>query len=268
MKAAAYTTALILLLNLSASFAFAWGAKGHRIIAGIAQKHLSDEAARGIAVLAAGQDLASLATWPDTIRSDPQWDFAKPWHYVSIEDEASFANYQPAVQGDVLTQLQALETQLKSGQGNAVEPWQALAFYVHFVGDIHQPLHVGRPDDLGGNRIAVRWFGQKSNLHRVWDSQIIDSAGWSVAEFIEQLDRLSAEQIRTLQASDYLDWAEESKALRAAVYAYEPASNAYPRLGDEYLQANRPIVAAQLLHAGVRLAGKLNQIYHSHRRWQ
>ena len=135
---------------------------------------------------------------------------------------------------------------------------------VHLVADIHQPLHVGRRDDRGGNKIKVKWLDQSrtTNLHRVWDSLLLDLDGKSPDEYSRKLNTASNQQIAQWQSAPVLDWAKESKALRSQVYNFSPVTQG-PRgiITQAYIDRNRPIIERRLLMAGVRLAACLNQLF-------
>ena len=149
------------------------------------------------------------------------------------------------------------EKKLRDNTISKKEKWQALAFYIHFVGDIHQPLHVGRRDDRGGNDITVKWFGQPKNLHAVWDSAIIENQKLSYTEYANFLNNYSADTIKLWQSAEYLDWAKDSKAKRANVYNFSEDKE----LSYKYVYKNTPILNEQMSKAGVRLAGMLNKIF-------
>ncbi len=246
---------------MGASPAMSFGANGHRIVARIAENHLTPQAQEAIFKITGGRHLAQLATWPDEIRSDPGWDFAKPWHYVSIDDDESFDGYEHSDQGDVLLALEKFEKILQEKKVNQEEMWRALAFYIHFVGDIHQPLHVGRRDDYGGNKIKVKWFGKETNLHTVWDSNLIENEQLSFREYASFLDNVSKEQIKAWQNSSYLDWAKGSKSERLQVYNLGDTSADGPNLSYSYAYQNKELIDDCLVKGGIRLAGKLNALF-------
>jgi len=241
--------------------ALSFGSNGHRIVARIAENHLSSEAKTAIFQITEGQHLAQLSTWPDEIRSDPSWDFAKPWHFVSIDDDETFDNYEHSENGDILLALAKFEKILADKQASPKKMWQALAFYIHFVGDIHQPLHVGRRDDYGGNQVKVKWFGRNTNLHSVWDSGLIENEQLSFREYANFLDKITTTQIKTWQNSTYLDWAKESKSKRENVYNLGDSGIDTPSLSYRYAFEHKALIDECLVKAGIRLAGKLNALF-------
>jgi hypothetical protein len=250
--------------------ALAWGQNGHRITAEIAYRHLSPTARKAIDAIIDDESFVELSIWPDHIRSDPEWDHAEPWHFMSVPDDASLDDLTAPIEGDILSKLSDFEKTLRQSSPSKKEKRAALAFYLHLVGDIHQPLHVGRKEDAGGNRIQVMWFDEETNLHRLWDETLLESAGLSYTEFANLLDRVPAKDIDAWQKSSYLVWAKESHALRPRLYDFGQQRSGYfinvvpaPKLGWEYRYKNLSLVRQRLQQAGIRLAGKLNDIFDS-----
>lgn len=242
-----------------------WGQNGHRIVGEIAERHLSEAARQGVlAILGEDESLAEAATWPDEIRSDPAWSLAALWHFMSIDDHETLATTARSEEGDVLEAMKRFEAVLRDPEAPKEKKVEALRFYVHFVGDVHQPLHVGRRDDQGGNRIRVRWFREPRNLHSVWDSGLIESEELSFTEYVRFIDDATPEEIAAWQAAPYEEWVRESFCLRDGVYDFglEAALEAgeEPSLSYGYAFHQGPTVDRRLLQAGIRLAGHLNAI--------
>lgn len=255
MKRASLAVAALLLTIPST--ASAWGPNGHRIVGRIAMNHLTDEAARAVDCLLGPEGLDQASTWPDEIRSDPAWKKADPWHFISIDDAETLETTARSPDGDVVEAIQRFAAVLRDPRASQQDKQQALRFLVHFVGDIHQPLHVGRRADRGGNEIKVNFFREETNLHSVWDSGLIENEKLSFSEFAAFIDHPTLDELRSWQGASVADWAAESKALRDRVYNL-PADK---RLSFEYAFANMPTVKRRLLQAGVRLAGLLNAVY-------
>jgi len=253
-----HALAVSLLLALAPQSAFAWGPIGHRIVGRVAQDHLSEAAARGVEAILGSESLAQAATWPDEIRSDPAWDKAKPWHFISIDDGETYETTAKDPAGDVVEAIGRFTKVLQDPQSSQEQKVEALRFLVHFVGDVHQPLHVGRRADRGGNSINVTWFGEKTNLHQVWDEKIIQSDQLSYSELADFIDHPTDTEVRTWQESGPVDWATESQAVRARVYDIADGKLSYV-----YAYVNDPLVRRRLLQAGVRLAGILNTLFDS-----
>lgn len=249
---------LVLLCLLPSTPVFAWGSTGHRVVGLIAERHLSPEAKAAVAELLAGESLARVGFWADEIKSDPAWEQAAPWHYVNLDDAEHYVTSAKNPKGDVIEAIQRFAAVLSDRAAPRQSRVEALKFLVHLVGDVHQPLHVGRGSDRGGNSVLVTWFDEVSNLHAVWDSDMIESTGLSYSELADFINRSTPTEVTALQASDVSEWARESQALRPTVYAIGDG-----RLGYTYSYRMLPIVERRLREAGVRLAGLLNAAFRS-----
>ncbi|WP_394130213.1 S1/P1 nuclease [Shewanella maritima] len=254
-------TATVALTSFINSHAHAWGQNGHRIIGELAQKNLTQAAQDNINQLTLGESLAQMSTWADEIRSNPNWHHASPWHYVSIEDDETWKTLDRNPKGDIIEGLKRFEKVLIDPKASQLEKWQALAFYVHFVGDIHQPLHVGYNHDHGGNKIKLKWFGEETNLHSVWDTKLIEHQKLSYTEFTDFISRISDENMKNWVGKSYYDWADESKSLRAAAYNLEKNRDGQPDLCWQYVYDHTPTIKLRLQQAGIRLADKLNTLF-------
>ena len=256
MKRIVRSFSLCLLALLAADTLLAWGVTGHRVVGRIAENHLDDVARQELKALMGHESLPRSGTWADEIRSDPAWRHAEPWHFISINDDESLETVSRSPDGDILEALGRFSAVLRDRTADPEKRRQALRFLVHFIGDIHQPLHVGRREDRGGNRVDVHWMRKPSNLHRVWDSDLIDQQQLSFSEYAEMIDHPSAEQIRLWQAADFSVWAMESYELRSRVYDIGDGD-----LGWDYKFKNMALIEKRMLQAGVRLAGLLNDIF-------
>ncbi len=252
-------TKATLVLLLVPALAFSWGKTGHRVVGQIAENHLSPKAAKAVRELLGPDSLAEVSNWADEIRSDPSWKRADPWHYVNIPDGETYATMSKNPAGDVIVALKKFEATLRNPAAPKEERIQALKFMVHMIGDLHQPLHAGKRDDLGGNRVSVHWFRsvEATNLHTVWDDLIIEQEKLSFTEWTRFLDHPTAAEVKDWQATSYAGWMEESFKLRDRCYDFKPELP----LSYEYVYKSMPIVKQRLLQAGVRLAGTLNHIF-------
>jgi hypothetical protein len=248
-------TSLLLCLVFSFS-AFGWGATGHRATGWIANKYLSKKARKAIDRILNGQSLAMASTWMDEVRSDSTFDYMTDWHWVTIPYDQNYEQSTKNPNGDIIQALERVIGELKSKKLSAAEQAQRIRILIHLIGDIHQPLHVGGKNDKGGNDVKVMWFRTDSNLHRVWDSDLIDGTQLSYTELAESLDKPTEAEFKIWQKSSVREWANESQAYQKQVYDYGNG-----RLGYRYAYVNLPIVRQRLLQAGVRLAGVLNEIY-------
>jgi hypothetical protein len=250
-------SSIIAVLCLAASVcSFAWGPTGHRATGLVAEKHLTKKAKKALARILQGQSLAMASTWMDDIRSDSTFDYMADWHWVTIQTGETYDKSVKNPNGDIIQTLERVIQELKSGKLNAAEEAQRIKILIHLVGDLHQPLHVGGGSDRGGNDVRVTWFRTDSNLHRVWDSDMIDDTRLSFTELAESLPIADAAAVQKMQSTNIRDWANESMGYRSQVYAYGDG-----RLGYEYSYKNLALVRTRLLESGVRLAGLLNEIY-------
>lgn len=239
------------------SLAFAYGPEGHLIAGRAAEAELCANARDSVEQHADGDDLGELGLWADRIRSDPAYDDAGPWHYVNIESGRRVADVEHPPEGDVLWAIGHFKARLADESLSLLERREALRFLVHFIVDIHQPLHVGLEADRGGNSIDIQFRGEASNLHRFWDSHAVELAGISIRAYTRAVTR----ELRAADDNVSLDpevWAEENLELRPRVYEYgaagrEPAS--------DYLDFAASTTRQRLVLAARRLAGTLNSIF-------
>ena len=255
------TKLFILLISLLVPFNLTkelrWGQSGHRATGYIAESLLTDKAAAEVKRVLGGNSLAEVSTWMDEVRSDPNFRFMSPWHYSTIPPGSTYEEAGTPEEGDAIWAINTMINELKAGELTPQQEAINLKVLVHLIGDLHQPLHVGNGTDRGGNDVRLQWFGENSNLHRVWDSQMIDGRqlnGSELADF--SLNNISEMQIAEWQKSTVLDWAYESSAFLDQVYDFEGE-----RLSYEYSFLNFDTVQLRIAQAGVRLAGVINEIY-------
>ena len=235
---------------------FAWGVTGHRATGLIAERYLNAKAKKRIKQLLGQESLAMVSTWMDEIRSDSTFNYTADWHWTTIPDGGKYEDVESNPDGKVIMMIEKFSNELKSGKLTAQQQSEYLKMLVHMVGDLHQPLHVGKPGDRGGNNVKVKWAGDDSNLHRVWDSDMIDDTKLSFTELALSLRKPNTETVKKWQRTSVREWAKESMAFRPQVYNVGNGN-----LGYRYAYVNIPIVRERILQAGIRIAGLLNQIY-------
>lgn len=146
----------------------AWGPTGHRTIGAIAENHLSKKARKAVQRILGDESLAIAGNWMDDVRSDDVYDQTHDWHWVTIPDGSTYEVSAKNPDGHVVEAVERMKMLLRSDTATASTKRTALRFLIHLVGDMHQPLHVGRGDDKGGNDFQLTWFKKGTNLHRVW----------------------------------------------------------------------------------------------------
>jgi len=247
-------TTLALSLTIST---FGWGQTGHRVIGKIAENHLTAKAKKGLQKIMGHESLAEASTWMDEIRSDEKYNYAKTWHYVTVPEGKDYATAEHEEKGDIYEAIGRMTALLKSDTATKIQKVEAVRMLTHLVGDIHQPLHVGNGQDRGGNNVKIKWFFDDSNLHRIWDSGIIDEKKMSYSEIAEIVDHPVDANKDVLRSTDLDLWVKEAVELRPQIYAI--GEKEY--LSYEYMHENWGTVKTQLYKSGLRLAEILNDIY-------
>ncbi|MBB4855563.1 hypothetical protein HNP40_002970 [Mycobacteroides chelonae] len=238
------------LLPLAAPLAAAWGPQGHNIVGAVADAKLTPAARAEVSRLLAGQanpTLAGVSNWADQVR--PSRPETAPWHYADIAENN--CHYVPADNGNNV--IEAIRTQsaiLGDRSKSDAERQEALKFVVHFVGDIHQPMHDGYARDRGGNDIPLTYNGRSTNLHSVWDSGLLNTRGLNDAQYTQVIQSLPAPE---LGSTDPVEWAQAT--CQIAVGAYPNTST----IGTDYTNQYWPIADAQLRLGGERLARLINE---------
>ena len=255
-----------LLVFLCAPFSLlAWGVIGHRAVARIAENHLSSAARRKVAHVLGTETLPLVSTWPDEIRSAPRYSSTAPWHYLNVASGLDFPAFAAQLTAtpaapptNAYTALQQVRQDLKDPTKTADEKLFALKFLVHLVGDVHQPLHVGHGEDRGGNSILVSWRGHDTNLHSIWDGDLVEYPGFTYSEMAVAYDHATRAQIKQWQQDDIATWLFESYQLCTPVYAAAATS---PKFDYRFYPAFGPTIEQRILKAGIRLAGVLNEVF-------
>jgi hypothetical protein len=261
-------TVLVLAVGIAPTPCLAWGAEGHRIIAAIAANELTPAAKSQIEQLLGSGDASAAmmdaSTWADEVRSQrPQ---TAPWHFVDIPVGSAGYDYLRDCIGQncVVSQIDRVERALADKRVLPAGRAEALRFLIHFVGDVHQPLHAADSRDKGGNGTRVILEGRRTNLHAVWDVDMVRALGRSPEEISAQLEReITPADIRMWQAGSGLDWALESFRIASReIYGKlgGPGGTDAPIiLPPDYTASESAEVRQQLEKAGVRLAWVLNE---------
>ncbi len=239
--------------------AWPWGPDGHRLIAEIARIHLRSAAAAEIErLLPEGETIVTISPWADEVR--PQRRETAPWHYINIPIEAQPGEWRPyCPEGEcIVTAIQRFAARLADRQLSRAEREEALRFLVHFVADLHQPLHCGDRRDRGGNDVPVIFRQRPTNLHSTWDTPLLLEALQREGVRERLLRRASFRELDGVTRGGPEDWVWDSQRWsREAAYATLPAERP-ALLGDEYAEAAYPVIERQIRAGGLRLAAMLN----------
>lgn len=259
--------AAVLLACLFIAPAQAWGPLGHSVVAELAQRHLSPAAEAEVVRLLAPEhtiSLADIASWPDQMQDDPAmaslWKQTRSQHYINFHGGPDCDYVPPRDCTDdrcVVSALQYYVGVLGDRSQSESARRNALKFVVHFVGDIHQPLHAGYRDDKGGNTFQVQFDGKGSNLHKVWDSGMLYSRGLDWQSYAQMLDSAVPVAMPAPIApldNPYAQWAEESCRITAETGFYPSVH----QIDSAYVKAELPEAELRLRQAGRRLAAVLN----------
>lgn len=254
------------LLLLFPSRAQGWGQEGHRLIAAIAARHLKPTtAARVKELLAEGETLESISNWADRVR--PSRPDTATWHYINLplaiagtpSRNGEWRNFCPQ-SGCVVSAIEVMKEQLRDRSLSRAQRAEALKFLVHFVGDLHQPLHASNSNDRGGNEVLVVYRDRPTNLHSVWDTSLLmDWLGANPGLKTRLEAGPGGRTQRRLARGSEAEWAWESQGI-ARDLAYRMLPQARPAaLGESYLSSTGPVIARQIERAGARLARLLNE---------
>lgn len=240
----------------------AWGTQGHRICGQIASSYLTPKARKAIQQILGNESIALASNWADFIKSDPAFNYLSAWHYIDFDkvytypEMVSYLNQDTNV--DAYTKLQFLIGELKKNTVTKFNRKIYLRMLIHIVEDVHQPMHAAHADDKGGNDFKVNWFNNPTNLHSVWDSQLIDFQQLSYTEYAAAINHTTVTQRAGWQADPISKWIFESNEIANKLYTeIKPGDT----LNYKYNFTHIDTVNEQLLKAGVRLAGVLNSIF-------
>jgi hypothetical protein len=254
MKYAFYkTTVLTVALLLGSTQLFAWGHKGHTLVAEVAFNYMDETTRKNVLQYLDGMTLEEAGNWMDAIKSDHANDYMKPYHYIDFEKGSAVAPEGEniiTVLNRTLKELDHKETLSHD------EIKRRILFLFHLIGDLHQPLHVGYPSDKGGNTVQLNFMGTVgTNLHSTWDTGIIEYKATSLAEVLNS-KKYSPEALAAVQKIDIIGWAKQSRGYLKDAYTVK--NN---KADDRYVDTVYPIIKTQLLDAGIRLASVLEHYF-------
>lgn len=235
-----------------------WGKTGHRVTGHIAQNHLTGKAKRTIKELLDGHSLAFVSTYADEIKADRKYSAYFAWHFVNYPLGMRYEDSEKSKYGDLIVGIEECISKIKNKENSKKVRAFHLKVLVHLIGDLHQPLHASRAEDKGGNDIQVQWFGEGSNLHRVWDKNLIESYGMTYTELATELDQVSRKERKKIQEGTIYDWVDESHVICAKLY---DSAKVGQKLAYRYGYDYNEILFQQLQRGGLRLAKVLNDLF-------
>lgn len=251
-----FITLSLLCISITLS---AYDAVGHRIVADIAYHNLTTKARKQLDKILGKQGIIYASTWADEVRSDKKYAYSYQWHYQNLSDKMNVNDMKmllvnSKLEGEHLFFAIDTLSQRLNKDRNDVE---ALKFLVHFVADLHQPMHLGRKEDLGGNKVETKWFGKTINLHSLWDSYMLDNKQMSYSEYSIYLQDKFEPQNTDFKRYTMLQSVEASYAVRNLIYNYDTAdTNNY-----HYVYFFSGKLDELLYRGGMQLANVLNAIY-------
>jgi hypothetical protein len=242
----------------------AWGLLGHRIVGEIADSYLTKKTKKEIFKILGNESVAMSSNWADFIKSDPSYNFMSSWHYINFKSGLSQEQFQGVLDADTsvdaYTKINFLAAELKKKDLAQDKKVLYLRMLIHIAGDLHQPMHAGRPDDLGGNKVRVLWFKDTVNLHQVWDERLIGFQQLSYTEYARAINFTTKEQNAEWQKEPVATWLYQTYQCAEKIYADVKPDQ---RLDFKYDFKYLGILNTQLLKGGVHLAGLLNDIFGS-----
>ena len=233
---------------------FAWGAVGHKLTAKIAFHQLTQANKDSLAFYLGATTIEEASVWMDEIKSDPSNDSLKPFHYINIEKGDA---YNPDSTHNIIGELNRILQELKQRQNYTKEHIEVdLKILIHLIGDLHQPMHVGYASDRGGNNVMVFFAASTTNLHRVWDTNIIESYVLNEPTAWSNTGKYTKEELAEIRKIDFLKWMNESRDRLVTAYDFEGQD-----INRKYIKRNLPIVEERLLLGGIRLGKVLREIF-------
>jgi len=240
----------------------AWGTNGHRICGQIASSYLTPQARKAIKEILGDESIAMASNWADFIKSDDAYKYLYEWHFIDFDKAYTLEEMQQYLAGDTktdaYTKINFMIGELKKKGLPKEKKLLYLRMLIHVIEDVHQPMHTGHTEDKGGNDIKVKWFNNDTNLHSVWDSQLIDFQQLSYTEYATAINHTTAAQRSAWQKAPLSQWLYESNQIAEKLYTEVKPGDV---LNYKYNFNHIETLNQQLLKAGVRLAGVLNRIF-------
>ena len=232
---------------------YAWGRQGHSLVVEIAFHYMDSTTQKKVAKFLNGMTIEDAGSWMDNVRSDHAYDYLKPDHYINIEKGEV---YTADNKDNIVNELNKVISELNKSETLTDANIQTdLLILMHLIGDLHQPLHDGYGSDKGGNTDQVSFMNKGTNIHAVWDSEIINYKNVAINDCI-QFNNYTPKELAALDKLDIVEWMNESRSLLDKVYDYKGN-----KIDEAYINADVSIIEKQLLIAGLRLADILEHLF-------
>jgi len=255
MKNTSLTLALLFVILIIPLKSLAWGKQGHAMVAEVAFKYLDENTKKIVLQYLDGMSIEEAANWMDDIKSDHNYDYMKPFHYVNFEKgevvQETEGNNIISILNKTIKELQHKNNLSKA------EIKTKLLMLFHLIGDLHQPLHVGYGSDRGGNTVQINFRGKGTNLHALWDFGIIEYKNISLRKCLNS-NTFSNNDFTQLQEINIVLWAKESNSFLDTLYNFDS-----PILSRKYVKTSSKTIETQILKAGIRLAAVLKEVLKS-----
>ncbi len=249
---------LLLIISTDINASPTWGATGHRVIGKTADNYLKPSAKRQIKKLLKRQTLAFVSTYADEIKSDKRYNEFYTWHYINMPFSETYESSEKKPKGDLVSGINYCKNIIKDKNSSDDDKAFYLKLLIHLIGDLHQPMHVGLKEDRGGNDFKVKWHFKDTNLHKVWDTQIIESYNMSYTELTDNGDYLSKEQVKSIKKGSIVDWVNDTHKITKQIYSSVKKDE---NLRNNYSYQYLGTVRSQLQKGGIRLANVLNELF-------
>lgn len=244
--------ALALFYSISS---FSWGKQGHAITGDIALMVTKKSIQDSVNKYLDGTKWGEAACWMDEVRSDHSYDYMKTWHYINVEKDKT---YVKGNEENVIGEIEIAIDKLKNRSKLTKQEINInIKILFHLIGDMHQPLHVGYGEDKGGNTIDVDFLGKATNLHKVWDTEIIQEKKITTSSLEELYKKITKEELdKIMKKIDVEEWMNQNRALLPKVYDFKNGI-----INQGYIDKNAEIIKKQLLYSGIRISAVLNSVF-------
>ena len=251
-----FVVLFILVCTLYARPAFAWGIKGHRLIALIAKSQLSDTVIENVDYYLKGMSWEDAACWMEKAEANPAYDYMKPWHFFILKADNTLV--QPKDQ-NLIFKLEFCIRMLQFRQIQTLATMhEILKTVFNLIGDLHQPLHCGSADDNAGQYVKLTYMGKETTLHQLWDEAIIEEKKmdiWHCSKVLVGMN-LSSRKRLDLEKFEIVNWMNDTKTVLPEVYKLNAG-----KADQAYIDHSAAVIETQLVKAGLRLAAILNKYF-------